>query len=186
MDRTVHIPSIETERLILRPLALGDFDALAAFYASDRARFIGGPATRQQAWGKFLSFLGTWALRGYGMFAIEEKGSRAFVGRIGHQWHQAVPEVEMAWSLIDGFEGRGYATEAGRAARDWAFRTHGIDASISLIAAENAPSLALARRLGCVREAQDFTYPDGHVVQVWRHPAQAEIDRQAAAAATAD
>ena len=129
--------------------------------------------TRQQAWTKFQSFLGMWALRGYGMFALEERATGSLVGRAGLQWHEQTPEPEMAWSLLDGFEGRGYAAEAAVAARDHAFEAHGIDAPISLIDAANAPSLALARRLGCVREAGDFTYADGHVVQVWRHPARA-------------
>ncbi len=172
MSTVVTIPTLETGRLVLRALRMDDFEPLAAFYAGPRAAFIGGPMSRQQAWTKFQSFLGMWALRGYGMFAIEEKASGALVGRAGVQWHEQVPEPEMAWSLLDGFEGRGYAAEAALAARAHAFEAHGIDAPISLIDPANAPSLALARRLGCVREPADFTYADGHVVEVWRHPAQ--------------
>ena len=173
MSTVVEIPRLETERLVLRALRLEDFEPLAAFYAGPRARFIGGPMTRQQAWGKFQSFLGMWVLRGYGMYAIEEKATGLLVGRAGMQWHEQVPEPEMAWSLLDGFEGRGYAAEAALAAREDAYLRHGLDAPISLIDPQNAPSLALARRLGCVREAGDFTYADGHVVEVWRHPARA-------------
>ncbi|MDF2232484.1 GNAT family N-acetyltransferase [Albimonas sp. CAU 1670] len=178
MSRVVTIPTLETERLVLRALRLEDFEPLAAFYAGPRARFVGGPMTRQQAWSKFLSFLGMWTLHGYGMFAIEEKATGAFVGRTGLQRHDYAPEPEMAWSVLDGFEGRGYAFEATLAARDHVRETHGVDAPISLIDGANAASLALARRLGCVREAGDFAYPDGHVVQVWRHPARARLAAQ--------
>ena len=174
MSTTVTIPTLETERLVLRALRLEDFEPLAAFYAGPRARFIGGPMSRPHAWGKFQSFLGMWVLRGYGMFAIEEKATGALVGRAGVQWHEQVPEPEMAWSLLDGFEGRGFALEAALAARDHARAEHGIDAPISLIDPANAPSLALAARMGCTREPEDFIYADGHVVEVWRHPAQAD------------
>lgn len=173
LDRPMAFPVLETERLVLRGLRLEDWPAFQAFYASDRARFVGGPMDRAAAWKTFLAFLGMWALRGYGMFAIEEKATGRFAGRAGLQWHEQVSEPEMAWSLVDGFEGKGYAAEAALAARDHVFRAHGVDAPISLIAPLNAASLALARRLDCVREAQDFTYADGRVVQVWRHPAQA-------------
>ena len=77
------VPVIETERLILRGPEERDFDAFAAFSASERAKWIGGPFPRDRAWGGFLNTFGHWALRGYGMWMLEHRASGATAGRVG-------------------------------------------------------------------------------------------------------
>ena len=52
------IPVLETDRLILRDLRERDLDALAAFYAGERSRFIGGPLSRNDAWRRIATVLG--------------------------------------------------------------------------------------------------------------------------------
>ncbi|WGH80000.1 GNAT family N-acetyltransferase [Jannaschia ovalis] len=166
-------PVIRTERLTLRPLGLRDFEALAAFYASPRSGFVGGPMDRAQVWRHLACEIGHWTLRGYGRFAVDETTTDAFVGVVGPWNPEGWPEPELGWDLMDGHEGRGYATEAARAARDWAYST-GWRTAISLVAHGNDASARVATRLGCVFE-RDMEHARFGAMQVWRHPAPAEV-----------
>lgn len=166
------IPVIETERLILREPRLSDMDAMVAFYAGEeRTRFIGGSIDAFQVWGRLAGQIGHWALRGYGMWMVEERATGATVGRIGLIYPETWPEPELGWHVFDGFEGRGYAYEAASAARDTAAAQFGLTGLISLIDPENTRSQALARRLGArVEREMEFM---GHPCEVWRHPGKA-------------
>ncbi|MEM8752318.1 MAG: GNAT family N-acetyltransferase, partial [Pseudomonadota bacterium] len=102
-------PVICTERLTLRPNRPEDFEAYAAFYASDRALLRGGIKSRADAWIQFAAEIGHWSLRGYGFWAVEETASGAYCGQVG-LWNPegwAAPEV--GWLMMEGFEGKGYA-----------------------------------------------------------------------------
>ena len=72
-------PRLATGRLTLRPHCMDDWEAMAAFFESDAARFIGGPMPRRQSWNVFAGDVGSWDLLGYGGWAIEETASAAFV-----------------------------------------------------------------------------------------------------------
>ncbi len=74
----------------------------------------------------------------------------------------------MGWLLLPAFEGRGYAAEAARAARGYAYGTLGWKTAVSYVSAENHRSAALARRLGA-REDLDAPSPGDGLV--FRHPA---------------
>ncbi|WP_370301080.1 GNAT family N-acetyltransferase [Pseudooceanicola sp.] len=166
------VPVIETERLILRGPEELDFDAFAAFSASERAKWIGGPFPRDRAWGGFLNTFGHWALRGYGMWMLEHRASGATAGRVGMIFNDGWDEPELGWHVFDGFEGQGLAYEAALAARAYAARHQGLDAVISYIVPDNTRLAALAARLGAVIE-RDGTVM-GHACKVWRHPRVAE------------
>jgi RimJ/RimL family protein N-acetyltransferase len=145
------IPRIETERLLLRGQRLGDFDAFAALWASDRARYIGGPVDRQRAWTTFAADLGQWALRGFGMWSVEARAGGALCGWVGLYQPDHYRDPELGWTLLAEAEGRGIAAEAARAARGFA-RDLGIRRLVSFIDARNVPSIRLAERLGAARE----------------------------------
>lgn len=166
---TFSIPTLQTERLILRALSADDFDAFADFYASDRSRFVGGPLSREQSWRTMATEVGHWSLRGYGRWAVYEKGSDALVGVVGLWCPRDWPEPEIGWDLMNGHEGKGYATEAAEAARAYAFAKLGWQSAISLVAAGNDASAAVARRLGAVPDGT-FTHPQFGAMQVYRHP----------------
>ena len=78
------------------------------------------------------TYLGHWALRGYGNWAIEEKASGALVGYSGLWNPEGWPEPEMMWGLAADAHGRGYATEAARRARAFAYRDLGWTTLIEL------------------------------------------------------
>jgi RimJ/RimL family protein N-acetyltransferase len=94
--------------------------------------------------------LGQWAMRGYGLFAVETEGCCAGWTGVLHplEW----PEPELAYTLDQPFWGRGLASEAARAARDWAFGQHGFSRLASFILPDNARSIRVAEKLGAVRE----------------------------------
>jgi RimJ/RimL family protein N-acetyltransferase len=162
------IPTLETERLTLRPFR--DSDATALFELSQDAdvmRYVGDRRvpTLQEAWRAVAGWIGHWALRGYGQWAIEERATGRFIGRAGIINPADWPGPEVGYLLGRPWWGRGYATEAARAAMDWGFREIGFDDLISLIDPKNHASIAVATRLGETRRGE--TEVMGHRVLVY-------------------
>jgi RimJ/RimL family protein N-acetyltransferase len=143
--------TLETDRLTLRMLRESDFDAYAEMCADPEVmRYIGDgkPLTRLLAWRKLAMIIGHWSLRGYGLWAAEERSSGVLVGHIGFWYPEGWPGFELGWTLRRSFWGRGYATEGARAALPFAFTQLGQPHVISLIHPENAASIRVAQRLG--------------------------------------
>ncbi|GAB4309698.1 MAG: GNAT family N-acetyltransferase [Roseovarius sp.] len=168
------MPVIETEDLILRGYRESDFEAFAAFGASPRSAFVGGPQSRWEAWKSFMAAIGHWTLRGYGMWIMECRATAEVVGRVGVMRNDGWHEPELAWHLYDGYEGHGLALQGARAARAHAGRHWGMPRLMSYIDAANTRSLRLARRLGC-RHERDVEIL-GRRCQMWRHPAAGDGD----------
>lgn len=169
MTRTVTIPTLITDRLTLRLPAAGDFEAYAAYMASQRPGQITPRSNRFDAWLSFAAELGHWALHGYGMFAVQEKSSGKTAGMVGFFDPEGWPEPELGWTLFEGFEGGGYAHEAAICARDWAYGDLGWKSVISITVADNARSIRLMERLGATLES-NWTYPSGQDALIYRHP----------------
>lgn len=143
--------TLETERLVLRMFRESDTDAYAEMVADPEVmRFLGGgqPVPRAEAWRNMAMILGHWRLRGYGMWAVEEKEGGEMVGRVGCWRPEGWPGLEVGWTLRRRFWGRGYATEAARASLAYAFDVLGQTRVISLIAPANVNSVRVAERLG--------------------------------------
>jgi RimJ/RimL family protein N-acetyltransferase len=77
-----------------------------------------------------------------------ERASGEFVGRIGPWYPEGWPGFEVGWMLRREFWGRGYATEAGRAAIHYAFTKLDQPRVISLIRPDNVNSIRVAERVG--------------------------------------
>jgi RimJ/RimL family protein N-acetyltransferase len=143
------IPTVTTERLVLRPFVEADLDGWAEIVADDETtEFIGGVKSREDAWRQIAMYLGHWTLRGYGQWAVEVKQSGRFIGRCGAWYPEGWPELEIGWTLARDSWGEGYATEAGRAAMTWAFDSLGLERVASVVDVDNARSRAVAVRLG--------------------------------------
>jgi RimJ/RimL family protein N-acetyltransferase len=145
----VEIPTLRTERLVLRPFREEDLDPWATIVADPEiARYIGGVRSREEAWRTIATYLGHWMLRGYGQWAVERRLDGRFIGRAGLWFPEGWPELEVGWTLDRAVWGEGFATEAGRAAIDWGFAELGLSRIASVIAPDNARSRAVAVRLG--------------------------------------
>ncbi len=160
---------LETERLTLRPPIEADLDGFAALMADEQsARFIGGVQARSTAWRGMSSMAGSWALKGFGMFSVIERSSGRWIGRIGPWSPEGWPGTEVGWGLIRSAWSQGYAAESAVASIDWAFDTLGWSEVIHTIASENAPSKALAGRLGSTYLRQDrLPAPIDIELEVW-------------------
>jgi RimJ/RimL family protein N-acetyltransferase len=144
------IPSLETDRLLLRAWKREDFEHHARLMADpDVARYLSGePQSRADAWRGMATIVGHWTLRGYGYWALERRSDHAFLGRCGLWNPEGWPSVEVGWTLAKEFWGSGYATEAALAALDYAFITQDVDHMISVIDPRNTASQKVAARIG--------------------------------------
>ena len=145
-------PRIETARLVLRPHRMEDFAPFAAFFASDAARYVGGPDARAARWHGFAGDVGAWELLGFGYWAIEERATGAFAGQVGLNHPPHFPEREIGWILMPGFEGRGYRHRGGARRPRLRLRHARLATAVSYIDPDNARSIALARRIGCIED----------------------------------
>lgn len=141
--------TVETDRLLLRPIEEGDLDGWATLLGDpESARFIGGPQPRAVAWRAMAGMAGSWSLKGFGMFSVVEKSSGRWIGRLGPWQPEGWPGTEVGWGLIREAWGGGYAAEGATAAIDWAFANLGWTEVIHTIDPRNTASIALAERLG--------------------------------------
>lgn len=175
--RLADTPVLETRRLILRAPLASDFDTLAPFLMSHRARFIGGGAETDigHAWRILAILTGHWALRGTGTFVAVDKDTGAPVGSMGPWFPEGWPERELGWSIWNAAdEGKGYAAEAVERLRAHAYADLGWTTAVSYIDPDNTRSIALAERLGCTLDP-DARRPAPSDL-VYRHPAPAPVE----------
>ncbi|MBC7977595.1 MAG: GNAT family N-acetyltransferase [Myxococcales bacterium] len=149
----LHIPSVETERLTLSAHRPEDLDDLLALWTDPVVtRYLGRPATREEAWARLQRYIGHWALFGHGFWAIRERATGRFVGDTGIGDLQRDLAVsfdgapEAGWVLASWAHGLGYATEAMTAVLAWAGATH--PRTVCIIRTDNTASLRVAAKLG--------------------------------------
>ena len=94
---------LDTERLILRMFREDDFEAYYAKISSDGdvMRYLGDgqPLTRSIVWRQLAMIVGHWQLKGYGMWAVEERSTGELIGRIGLFNPEGWPGFELGWVL---------------------------------------------------------------------------------------
>ncbi|MBO9436102.1 GNAT family N-acetyltransferase [Ruegeria sp. R13_0] len=165
------IPTLKTERLILRAPQLSDFDTYAQIVASPRARYL-TVMSREDAWYDFAQMVAIWSLRGHGLWSVEAQADGQLLGFVVLGFEPEDPEPELGFIFTEEGEGHGYAFEAASAARDFAFDQLGWNTIASFIVKGNARSQRLAERLGASVE-REIAEADGTTL-VYRHlPAQA-------------
>jgi RimJ/RimL family protein N-acetyltransferase len=153
-------PTLESQRLILRPPIEADLDDWAGFMAdAEAARFVGGAQPRATAWRAMATMVGSWTLRGFGMFSVIEKSTGKWVGRLGPWRPEGWPGNEVGWGLARQVWGKGYAVEGATVAIDWAFTVLGWTDVIHCVDVRNAPSIRVAERLGSTCRGPCFMPP---------------------------
>ena len=153
---------METERLILRRLTPSDLDDLAALYADPAVmRYYPSTRTRDDTRQRLDGMLAHYEARpGTGLWATIHKADGRFIGRCGLliQNMDGHEELEVGYMLAKEYWGRGLATEAARAIRDYGFRTFSnVPRLISLIRPENRPSERVAER-NSMRPVREITH----------------------------
>lgn len=159
------IPTLTTARLILRAPVLDDFETFAQMLTSQRSQYMGGPYTPIGAWRAFCQDIALWQMFGHGALMMDLRESGQCIGQVGINHGPLFPEKELGWLVYEGFEGKGYVTEAATALRDWAFDELKLPWLVSYIDPENLASIAVAERLGGVldpdaprEDATDLVY----------------------------
>jgi ribosomal-protein-alanine N-acetyltransferase len=156
---------LTTERLILRPWWDDDLERFAAINADPEVmRFFPAPLSRAES-DAFVARIMVHAMQhGFGIWAVEAPKVAPLIGmvglrRVGPEFSFA-PAVDVSWRLGRPWWGRGYATEAARAAIADGFARFGIEEIVASTAAVNTPSRAVMERLGMTHDpADDFLHP---------------------------
>jgi RimJ/RimL family protein N-acetyltransferase len=161
--------NVETERLLLRlpqaedaePLMEIHHDPLAVKYVTF------GPTSGgiSAAWRNIAMMLGHWQLRGYGQWTVVEKATGDVIGRVGLWYPEGWPGIDLGWIIRRSRWNHGFATEAARAALQWTWARVPTDHVISLIQADNAPSIRVAEKIGEVFERS--AHMNGSDVQIY-------------------
>jgi RimJ/RimL family protein N-acetyltransferase len=145
------MPTLETDRLILRELERSDVDPLLEVLGDPwTMRFYPHPFSRDEVVAWVERWRASYATNGFGLMALELKESGRLVGDTGlslqHVDGEAFPEV--GWHVHRSHQRQGLATEGARACLDDGFRSIGLERIISLIRPENVPSWRVAEKLG--------------------------------------
>jgi RimJ/RimL family protein N-acetyltransferase len=157
---------LTTERLILRPWRDDDLAPFAALNADPHvAATLGGVMDRAASDALAARIRDHFDAHGFGLWAVEVPDVAPFVGFVGLSRPRFAahftPCVEIGWRLAFAHWGKGYATEAARAALAFGFERTGLDEIVSFTAATNARSRAVMERLGMRRDpADDFDHPN--------------------------
>jgi len=120
-------------------------------------RFLGDgrPLSRADAWRQLAMLAGHWVIKGFGLWAVEERATGRLLGRIGCLEPEGWPGFEIGYTLARTAWGKGFAREGAAAALHYARETLGKRLIISIIRPANAGSIRVATSLGAT--------PDGTV-----------------------
>lgn len=164
------IPTLESERLVLRAPTPQDFPTYETFFAdADASAFYGGPLGSGQAWRVLAMDIGHWALRGYGRWVIESRATGTMVGSCGLWWPEGLPRSELTWWLLPEGRGQGFATEASVLAIAFGYDVLKWDLVETHMNDDNVAAKKLVMRLGGVVIARE-EFPDGITRNVYALP----------------
>ena len=152
----------ETERLEIRHFVADDREAMDRIFGDVEVMHY-GPGVKDSAWVEnWISLCeGDYRAQGFGLWAVVEKSTRCVIGYCGLTRFPDIAgeeEIEVGYRLARECWGKGYATEAARAVRDYGFETLKLPRLISLIDPENIASVRVAEKLGMHYE-KDATLP---------------------------
>ena len=175
MNAIHEVPVVETPRLILREYRIEDFPHVVATWSDPQVvRYIGGrPFTEEESWARFLRNIALWPMLGYGYWAATEKSTGRYMGDFGFAdfKREIEPSLkgtpEIGWVLASWAHGKGYATEAARAAIAWLESARGPQRTVCIIDEGNRASVHVAEKLG-FREFARSPYKNATVVMYER------------------
>ena len=144
-----------TERLTLTPAAVSDFDDLRRLWADPAfiQHIFAEPLAGEDVWFRLLRDIGHWEALGHGNWTLRLRETGEHVGSVGVlDFHRTLDPPfdapELGWGVAPRFQGQGLAFEALSAALAWCDDTLNAPRTVCMIAPDNGPSIALARRAG--------------------------------------
>lgn len=165
-----------TNRLTLRHFHILDAEPMYQIFGNpDVMRFGDGIQTKEWVQGWLRTCLERYyQIWGFGPYAVVEKQNSNVIGYCGLFLFPDIhgkPEVEIGYRLARSTWGQGYATEAARAVREYAFHTLGLKRLIAIIDPANLASLRVAEKIGMHYEKEvmfeGYTHPD-HIYAIMR------------------
>lgn len=162
----MQILEITTPRLLLRQWRDSDLDQVVEMNADPKVmEFIGPPLDEDRSKAMMERARESWEQRGYGRFALEELASGSVIGFVGLAQTRIdahfAPAVEIGWRLSTRYWGRGYATEAALAVKDFAFEDLGLPEIVSFTSVLNMRSRRVMEKIGLSRNPHDdFEHPN--------------------------
>jgi RimJ/RimL family protein N-acetyltransferase len=158
---------LTTQRLILREMTGADLDHIAALFGDEEVmRYYPKPMTRDeaQAWVEWNVRL--YRSHGFGLWAMVLRDTGEFAGDCGltPQYVDGVKEIEVGYHVRTSLQGRGYATEAAAAARDFASNTLHLSRLIAIINPANVPSQRVAGKIGLKPEKRATVFGTEQVI----------------------
>ena len=166
--------TLKTSRLILRQWREDDLAPFAAMNADPRVmEYFPSLLSREKSDDLARRLAARIDERGWGLWAVEVKGVVPFIGFVGLAkvlWSaHFTPCVEIGWRIAFEHWHKGYATEAARAAVDFAFDSLRLDEIVSFTVPANLRSRAVMERLGMKHDPRDdFDHPElpvGHPIR---------------------
>lgn len=160
---------IETPRLILREWRESDFQPFYQMNSDERTmEFFLKPLTEEESLTFYRRIQEEFAIRGYGLYAVERKDNHEFIGFTGfHRFVYDVdfaPGVEIGWRLRPEAWGNGFATEAATACLEYAKRELDFKEVFSFTSLPNKRSERVMQKIGLkfVKEFDHPLVPAGH------------------------
>lgn len=157
-----------TGRLTIRLLKESDVASVASLWTDERVtRFMGGPRDFEKVCTSLRDSLTAQALR-FDLWPVVETSSDRVVGHCGllPKTVDGSEQIELVYVIEAAHWGRGYATEAASAIRDYAFRTLSVPRLVSLINPDNNASERVALKVGMKFETETIR-PGGRMMRVY-------------------
>ncbi len=149
-------PTIETQRLILRPHVLEDFEA-CCFLASDadaQHLYPHRSLNRERVWHRLLGMLGHWAVMDYGLLLMQQRATGRVVGEVGYaqSLRGLGPDFdiwpELSWMVTSDARGHGYPTEAALVIQKWLDDLFAFERTVCMVDPHQEAPLKTAQKLG--------------------------------------
>jgi ribosomal-protein-alanine N-acetyltransferase len=156
MNMGNELPSLKTERLILRPLSLLDLEFVFHHFSDpevNRYLLDEEPVTTREQAQAIIDFYSLPERKSYNRWVILKKTDARAIGTCGyHQWQVVHHRAEIGYDLEKASWQQGIMTEALRAMLSYGFERMGLNRVEALVYIENDASIRLLERLGFQKE----------------------------------
>ena len=155
-------PILQTERLFLRELNVGDAGSFYELnFYENVIRYTGDRSFENvEEAARFLQNYKDYETNGYGRWAVIDKSNGGFLGWCGLKYSKDADETDIGFRFFEHYWNKGYATESARACLTYGFQKLELKTIVGRAMADNIASVKVLEKLGLVFE-KEFDF-DGH------------------------